>query len=155
MIYLCDDCMQQLIVRFSSWGKLFPLSLFFFSRFSSLHTCAHAEDFASDAGIDFETSMHPTLSSRLSIFSEAVVVFFSKHVGENSSRRTLSLSISKTIESTFLFLPVSYCTRHSFTVFCNSTRILDCRCRIFFEPETFPLFNRISIIRDSKAGTEH
>lgn len=34
---VCDDCMQQLTVRFSSWEKLFYLFSFVFFPFLSLH----------------------------------------------------------------------------------------------------------------------
>lgn len=81
--------------------------------------------------IDFETRMYIQFSPlhRLSIFSEAVVVFQSTPAAARNSSQ-----FSKTVESTFLFLLVLYKTgmlprfgiRHGFR-----QRFRNCRCRIF------------------------
>lgn len=41
---VCDDCMQQLTVRFSSWEKLFYRFFLLFFRFLSTHTRIHVGD---------------------------------------------------------------------------------------------------------------
>lgn len=63
---VCDDCMQQLTVRFSSWEKLFYRFFFCFFPFLSTNTRIHVGDLPVLCRLNFY---------RLSIFSVTSSIF--------------------------------------------------------------------------------